>query len=253
MIAAASFAERNNHDSSAAHWRAKAEELQQSWIDAFKPPESLNSRTYICGLWPTWIATFNKDQFYQGLLKRWTDLRDTKGNFRDKRLWTYFDIAEAHQWLFLGQPDRVWSTLNWFWNNQASPGLYSWWEGNGETNTYHRWENVRGWIKPRHVTPHYWTAAEMLLLQLDMLAYITEGTEDSVVVIGAGIPKSWIQHTMSVSGLALPEGKVAWHWDGKQMKVEIHGSKVNVQLGPSFPSDTPLDLQFVAPPKMSER
>jgi hypothetical protein len=138
LIAAASFAERNNHDSSAAYWRAKAEELQQAWIDAFKPPESLNSRTYICGLWPTWIATFNKDQFYQGLLKRWTDLRDTKGRFRDKRLWTYFDIAEAHQWLFLGQPDRVWSTLNWFWNNQASPGLYSWWEGNGETNTYHR-------------------------------------------------------------------------------------------------------------------
>ena len=132
----------------------------------------------------------------QKLQTRWEQQRNPQsGEFRTPPLWTYFTLAEAHQWLFLNRPEQVWTTLQWFWQHQASRGLYTWWEGSGEENTSGRWEDVRGWVKPPYVTPHYWTAAEMLLLQLDMLAYTDLATPEPTVVIGAGIPTQWLKKT----------------------------------------------------------
>lgn len=155
-----------------------------SWENALQnPKEADDDRTAISALWPTWVGTHKKDEIAKHLETRWQKRRDASGNFRSPPLWTYFDIAEAHQWLLLNQPDRLWTTLQWFWENQASPGLYTWWEGNGEENTFKRWEQVRGWVAPPHVTPHYWTTAEMLLMQLDMLAYIDVSDDNPIVVL----------------------------------------------------------------------
>ena len=184
-----------------------------------------------------------KDAITKGLEKRWQKSRDTKGGFRSTPMWTYFDVGESHQWLFVNKPERVWTTLRWFWNNQASPGLYTWWEGNSEENTFHRWEKVRGWVKPEHVTPHYWTAAEMLLLQLDMLTYTDLNTNQ--VVIGAGIPQDWLKQSMTVKELPMANGKLDWQWDGEQMRVKIAGDKVNIRLGSAFPQNTPLQVEYV--------
>jgi len=244
LIDAASLAERVNQLADAKRWRTQAAALKQAWQQAFKPPESENDRTYISSLWPTWIAASNRDTLEQGLQERWTKLRDAQGGFRSTPLWTYFDIAEAHQWLFLNQPERVWTTLHWFWEHQASPGLYTWWEGNGEENSFHRWEHVRGWVNPPYVTPHYWTAAEMLLLQLDMLAYINQPISKPTVVLGAGIPVAWLDKPMSVRGLPILNGQLDWHWDGKQMRVKLRNisGNINVQLGTVFPSNTLLQI-----------
>jgi hypothetical protein len=247
LLDAASLADRVNQPADAKRWRGKAVELKKAWEKAFKPPESENERTYISSLWPTWVAASRTDALLQGLQTRWTKLRNARGEFRTTPLWTYFDIAEAHQWLFLNQPDRVWSTLRWFWTHQASPGLYTWWEGNGEENTFHLWERIRGWVNPPNVTPHYWSAAEMLLLQLDMLAYIERAGSEPTVAIGVGIPKTWLNQPMSVRGLPIADGQVDWSWDGKQMYLKIRGSKVKVKLGSVFPSDTPLDIEYLAP------
>ena len=54
----------------------------------------------------------------------------------------------------------------------------------GEENSFGRWTRVRGWVTPPHVTPHYWTAAEMALLQMDMLGYLDERDGEPVLVIG---------------------------------------------------------------------
>ncbi|WP_374877063.1 DUF6080 domain-containing protein [Microseira sp. BLCC-F43] len=245
LLDAASLAERVGHPADAQRWRTKAAQLKKAWEKAFKPPESNNERTYINSLWPTWVATSHKDALLQRLQERWTKLRDAQGEFRQTPLWTYFNIAEAHQWLFLKQPERVWSTLRWFWHHQASPGLYTWWEGKGEENTFGRWERVRGWVKPPHVTPHYWTAAEMLLLQLDMLAYIDQMTNQPTLVIGAGIPDTWLKAPMQLRGLPMPNGQIDWNWDGKQMQVKLSGKKVNVRLGAAFPPNTPLKVEYL--------
>ena len=60
------------------------------------------------------------------------------------------------------------------------------------------------------------TAAEMLLLQLDMLAYVDETDAKPAIVIGAGIPPAWLDRPMSVRGLSTQSGQVDWTWDGRQ-------------------------------------
>lgn len=246
LLDAASLAERLDYAADAALWRAKALQLQKSWEKAFQPPESDNDRTYISSLWPSWIATGRKDELQQKLQARWNQQRiPQSGEFRTSPLWTYFTLAEAHQWLFLNRPEQVWTTLQWFWQHQASPGLYTWWEGNGEENTFYRWEDVRGWIQPPHVTPHYWTAAEMLLLQLDMLAYTDLAAREPTVVIGAGVPSQWLSQPMEIKGLSMPNGQIDWQWNNGQVNVQIRGSKVNLKLGASFPPNTAVQVKYL--------
>ncbi len=138
-----------------------------------------------------------------------------------------------------GQSERAWQTLRWFWDHQASPGLYTWWEGRGEENTFGHWEQVRGWVDPPHVTPHYWTAAEMLLLQLDMLAY---GNPAGEIVIGAGVRPEWISRPVSARGLLTRFGPLEWFWDGKGMGVKVSG-KAAVRLGPAFPPGAAVEME----------
>ena len=228
-------------------WREGAAGLQRAWAKAFKPPESENERTYISGLWPTGVAAPDHEAFQRGLEARWEKLRTPEGSFRETPLWTYFEIADAHQWLFLGQPERAWKTLQWFWNHQASPGLYMWWEGKGEENTFGLWEQVRGWVNPPHVTPHYWTAAEMLLLQLDMLAYVDESASEPTLILGAGVPADWLSRPMTARGMSTRLGVVDWDWNGREMRATVRGPRGPVRLGPAFPSRTPLRVNYIKP------
>ena len=127
-----------------------------------------------------------------------------------------------------------WKNLDWFLAQQTSPGLYAWWEGNGEENTFHLWEGVRGWVKPPHVTPHYWTAGEMLALLVDMLAYVDESQAEPVLVIGAGVPTSWADKPLRVRGLPTSLGLVDWSWKDGKMQVTVQGTKPKIRLGPAF-------------------
>ena len=247
LLSAAALGERQGHRAEAARWRERAAELQRAWVKAFKPPESENERTYISGLWPTGVAAPDHEAFQRGLEARWEKLRTPEGSFRETPLWTYFEIADAHQWLFLGQPERAWKTLQWFWNHQASPGLYMWWEGKGEENTFGLWEQVRGWVNPPHVTPHYWTAAEMLLLQLDMLAYVDESASEPTLILGAGVPADWLSRPMTARGMSTRLGVVDWDWNGREMRATVRGPRGPVRLGPAFPSRTPLRVNYIKP------
>lgn len=274
LIDAAALAERLKQPVEAQRWRTASVKLQRAWEKTFQsaeviipetdadqsrqlkllfgwqPPvgESQNDRTYISSLWPTWVATNQKAAFTQTLQARWQKRRDDQGGFQSSPLRTYFDLAEAHQWLFVNQPEPLWKTLEWFWHHQTSPGLYTWGEGSGEENSFNRWEKVRGWVKPPNVTPHYWTAAEMALLQLDMLAYTDLSANSPAIVIGAGVRQDWLKKPMSVRGLLLPNGKLDWQWDGQQMWVKIVGDPMDIRLGSVFPANTPLKVEYTQRP-----
>ena len=242
LRSAAELAERLEKTAQANGWRDRASDLKQAWGKAFDSSEADNERTYICGLYPTWVVS-DKVTFQKKLADRREMSHDDGDRVKDKPLWTYFNVAEAHQWLALGQPDKAWNDLRWFWDNQASPGLFTWWEGSGEENTFHRWEQARGWVAPSHVTPHYWTAAEMLLLQLDMLAYLDESGSEPTLVIGAGVPKEWLDMTMNIKGLSTRLGKVDWEWRKGKMTVWLRGEKCAVKLGPAFKPDTKVKVK----------
>lgn len=238
LLSGARLAGRRGRTADARRWRSAAAQLRRAWEAALSRPGMQNQRTWISGLWPSGIAGGMRERFALGLDESGAGRPPAAGAALPP--WTYFELAAAHQWLLLGRPERVWETLGWFFDNQASPGLYTWWEGEGEENSFGFWEQVRGWVSPPHVTPHYWTAAEMLLLQLDMLA-VEDG--EASVTIGAGIPASWLEKPLSVRGLLLESGPLDWSWDGKQLSVKTPDPRLKMKAGPAFPAGTPVIIQ----------
>ena len=213
---------------------AMATRLRQAWLRNFENKELANERTYMASLWPTWIVEPNNAAFRAELQRRWLQEHGA-GTYPRRPLWTYFTLAEAHQWLFLERPDVVWKTLGYFWANQCSPGLFTYWEGETEENGFELWREIRGWVQPPHVTPHYWTAAEMLLLQLDMLAYVDESQAEPVLVVGAGVRPEWLKGRISVRGLPTSVGVVDWCYDNGELTVGLRGGqRVGVRAGSTF-------------------
>jgi hypothetical protein len=235
LMQASGMASRTGHALDAKAWEEEAQSIQTAWDRALLTSEHENERTFTSGLWPTYVGANSIAAFTQLLDRHWNAEHDPSGEYRTKPLWTYFDIAYAHQWLLLNREDRTWQTLSWFLDRQSAPGLYTWWEGEGEENNFGRWENVRGWIDPACVTPHYWTASEMLLLQLDMLAHV--GVHDrSAIVVGGGIPPSWRKSNMEVRGLQTGLGVVDWYWRDGKLKVVVHHGSPKVIAGSGFGS-----------------
>jgi hypothetical protein len=245
LLNGAALADRVSKPEEARLCRTLATTLKQAWEKKFAPLESKSGRTHLNSLWPTGIAASSKEKLHLGLETRWHQLRDQAGGFKESPRRTYFELNEAHQWLWLGNPEYVWRTLEWFWAHQVSPGLFTWEEGGNKVyrTMLSRWEGVRTPQYP-HVTPLYWTAAEMILLQLDMLAHLEQDVPEPTVVIGAGIPSSWLGHPMEVRGFLLPSGTLDWIWDGRSMDVTIWGNPIKVRLGPAFPPDARVQVKF---------
>ena len=70
-----------------------------------------------------------------------------------------------------------------------------------------------------------------------MLACLDESANEPTLIIGAGIPKEWLEVKMSVKGLSTRLGKVDWEWRQGRMTVRMRGQKCAVKLGPAFPPD----------------
>jgi hypothetical protein len=243
LIQAAKLAELMEKEKEARDFRTIAALIQKAWIKALNTDEAKNPRTYMSGIWPSWIIGADFEPYRGKLQERW----ENKLRHLEKQpLWTYFLIGETHQWLFSGDPDKAWEILTYFWDNQCSPGLYTYWEGEGEENSFGLWKDIRGWVRPPHVTPHYWTAAEMLLLQLDMLAYVDESDYNAPeLVIGAGLPPEWLDSSMSVQNLRTNIGEVDWTYKEDWINVVIHtNKKFKVRLGPSFSINTNLRVEY---------
>jgi hypothetical protein len=237
LRAAATLARRLGHGAEAAAWEAEAKSLREAWWRAFDGPERDNERTAIVGLWPSGVAASDPARYRQALERQWQRARSADGGFRKRPLWTYFEVAQAHNWMLAGAPGRAWQTLEWFWSNQASPGLYTWWEGEGEENSFGLWEQIRGWADPPHVTPHYWVAAEMLHFQIDALVHVEEAGGRPRLVIGAGVPEAWLSKAIDVRAVPTPLGRVDWRWDGRRLRATLDGKPAAFQAGPAFPAE----------------
>jgi hypothetical protein len=203
-----------------------------------------NPGTFATALWPSGVIDTGdgRARLLAALAEHRAAAWDPSGKPREWPLWTYFDIAEAHQWLLLGRPDTAWSTLRWYWQHQTSPGLYTWWEDKEEGNSYYLWDQVRGWVNPTMVTPHYWTSAEVLLLQLDMLAMPVTGSRGPALVLGAGVPPAWLADSLGVGGLRVRGRTVDWTWDRHRVRASVRGAPIELRLGPAFPPGTLLEL-----------
>jgi hypothetical protein len=244
LLAAAALAERLGEGADAETWRAAAGRLQQAWGTAFAAKPDDDPATYGAALWPSGIVAPDATRFAERLRARWRRTRDEHGNLRAVPVRTHPELAEAHQWVLLGRVEPVWATLRWFWAHQDAPGLFTWWRQRGVESDFGRWERIRGWLNPQRVAPDYRTAAEMVLLQLDMLAHVADAPPEPVLVLGAGVPPDWLAHPIRIGGLRTALGQVDWSWDGARVRATVRGARVSVRLGPAFPPRTPVDVAY---------
>lgn len=244
LLSAAALAQRTNHLDEANSWRESAEKLFNASKKEIEEAFKSDSWIFSTGIWPTQIVVPYIELYKDKLEERWKNTRRSDGGFQYELDSSHFAIAEAHQFLMINRDDLLWQTLNWFWNHQSSPGLYTWGKKIGLTEDYFNWETVRGWDKPKEVTPDYGAAAQMLLLQMDMLAYLEQSQGSPVIIIGAGLKKSWLDQPMSVKQLSLPYRTVDWEWDGKIMRVTIQGEPAAVKLGSVFPAETIIEINL---------
>lgn len=247
LLRAARLAERVSDEPAAERWRKSAAELRIAWHRNLKTSERDNERTAIAAMWPSFVAGSDRKQLLELLRARNSARSKGKSAIPWPSQWSYFDVAEMHQWLLLGDIDALWSLLNYYLNHSSSPGLFTWGEGTSEENSFGLWKNVRGWVTPGPVTPHYWTAAEMLLLQLEMLAYVDETDESAPRwVIGGGVPREWVKQPLSVKRVGTSRGRVDWVWnpDLMTMTATVTGHVAPVALGPAFPTGARLDVRF---------
>lgn len=220
----------------AAQCMQKAAKLKEGWTANFGKNEKYNNeRNFMISIWPSWMTNKNNELFEQKITEAHN--AEWKGEApKERPLWTYFTVAEAHQWLYMDRPDVTWNTLRYFWRNQCSPGLYTYWEGNGEENSFRQWEAYRGWLEPKYVTPHYWTASEMALLQMDMLVYVNEANDDYEIVVGSGVPPEWLNENMSFVGYKTKAGTVSWEYKNNVLNVIVSNAnkKYRVRQGINF-------------------
>jgi hypothetical protein len=178
-----------------------------------------NDRDTNSAFWPTGWASRDDETIQRGFQQFWDEVRCPDGVYTREPMWTYFEAGQAHNYLLLGQPERTWITIEHFLTEQIAPGLYTYSEGNSDENSSLQWQRTRGWDQIRYVTPHGWTAAELFLLLRDCLAR----EEGDQLIIGSGIPESWLTQAFSVRNLPTYFGKLSFHYDpdGKKLDIEL--------------------------------
>jgi hypothetical protein len=178
----------------AGRYEAEAQELQQAYKSyCQKHPQVLREeRTVNSLLWPTQV--WNPAEIRQSFMDWWNEVRLPGGQFQPEPYWLYFEMAQAHNALLLGELDPVWQVLDYRLTHQDLPGLFGWREGGqgvGTENAVHGVTLIpllRGCQRFDSITPHGWSQAEMWLLQR---AVLVEEWREGLLLFG-GVPSRWL-------------------------------------------------------------
>lgn len=151
-------------------------------------------RTVNSLLWPTRAWESSPETIVDGFDRWWVENRGDETDYRPEKYWLYFELAQAHNALLMGQRERAWQVVEYRLQHQDLPGLYGWREGGdgvGTRNAVHGVTLVgqlRGCQHYDSITPHGWSQSEMWLLQRAMLV---EEWQDGLLLF-AGVPRHWL-------------------------------------------------------------
>lgn len=200
-----------------SRYEQEAERLKATLIR--KAPELFgkNERDVNSAFWPTGWASREDKNVQAGFESYWNRTRCPGGKYTREPLWTYFEAGQGHNYMLLGQRDRALQTMEHFLGTHTSPGLYTYSEGKDDENSALLWQRTRGWDVINYVTPHGWTAAELFLFMRDSLAR----EDGDKLVIGSGIPESWMDNPFSVESMPTHFGRVSFHYDPKDKSLRV--------------------------------
>ncbi len=223
-----------------ALWEEQLQEHKAA-IDRMLPGNfGENERDVTGSIWPTGYIDPSDAAAREVFDRYWNTVRYPGGVHHPEPEWTYFECGQAHNNILLGHRDRAWVTIEHFLTNSTAPGLYTQHEGIGDENSSLQWQRSRGWDLTPHVTPHGWTAAEFFLLLRDSLL---RETTDGALVIGSGIPASWLERDFSYTGLPSWFGAVDVRWDAAARRLTVTTERtVPGGIRHELPTDAPVDL-----------
>jgi len=183
-------------ESDAESYEKEATELKAA-LDAFidRHPEYFEyERTVNSLLWPSRVWENELERIEAGFNAWWEKHRGIGDDYQPEPYWLYFEFAQAHNALLLGQRERAWRVIQYRLQHQDLPGLYGWREGGdgvGTENAVHGVtliNQLRGCHKFESITPHGWSQAEMWLLQRAVLVEEWRGG----LLLFAGVPPQWL-------------------------------------------------------------
>ncbi len=166
-------------------------------------------------LWPTWVGARSRATLATTFAEKHAADWGTPPVQRHAE--PAVAVALAHQLLYAGNTRAARERLDWFLSHTQSPQLAQW--GSSAYNETPRgaWAHLRAMPSAEHIIePHYMTAAEVLLLQLDMLAYVRPGNKPTLVIASGSAP-SWRSSPSKVGPIYTELGPVCWQWDGQAL------------------------------------
>jgi hypothetical protein len=137
-----------------------------------------------------------------------------------RRAWkdyTPYELRQVGTFIHLGWRDRAQRLLNFFLDDRRPVGWKQWAEVAAQD---YRSPTYLGDI------PHLWVGSDFARSFLDMLAY--ERESDDALVLGAGIPASWLDRGVRVRGLRTIYGPLSFSARrvGERIVVNISGVRV---------------------------
>jgi hypothetical protein len=131
----------------------------------------------------------------------WENFRDRRDGAKPWVNFTPYEIRTIGAFVRLGWRDRANQLLDFFLAHRSPPEWAQWAEV--------VWRDAR---TPHFIgdLPHTWVGSDYVRSVLDMLAYSRE--RDDALVIGAGVPRAWVERApgVTVRGLPTPYGPLSY-------------------------------------------
>ena len=135
--------------------------------------------------------------------------------------YTPYEWRTVGSFIRLGQRQRAQDMMNFFFQGQRPKEWHQWGE------VVYRNKDTASFIGDM---PHTWVGSDYIRSVLDMFAY--ERDNDSSLVIGAGVPASWIrdENGIRITGLSTHYGPLSY-----TMRATSTGVKVRIESGLRIP------------------
>jgi hypothetical protein len=230
-LRAAAFAARElDRHEDAARYAAEADALFAALAKQFqRHPELLDlERTVNSVLWPTRVWEEATEHIASSFRTWWAANRGIGNDYEPEPYWLYFEFAQAHNAMLLGEREWAWRTVQHRLQHQDLPGLYGWREGGDGVGTENAIYGVtlinqlRGCQHLDSITPHGWSQAEFWLLQRAMLV---EEWRDGLLLF-AGIPSAWL-----VPGARVAIGNSPTWYGRVDARLSVGASGEEVRVG----------------------
>jgi hypothetical protein len=163
------------------------------------------------------LANLPHDAVLHEFERAWNESLARMEGRRPWKDYTPYELRQVGTFIHLGWRDRAQRLLAFFLDDRRPAGWKQWAEVAAQD---YRSPTYLGDI------PHLWVGSDFARSFIDMLAY--ERESDDALVLGAGIPSSWLDRGVRVTGLRTIYGSLNFsaRRDGRRIVVNISGVRV---------------------------